>query len=100
MKQIFSQQTRQLADRHARYNKVFSSPQRVLILWLLMESEKTVSEIAEAIGASRPRTSQHLLIMKHGNILEAKRVQKYTYYRIVDNEFLKSYPLVSLCPKK
>jgi DNA-binding transcriptional ArsR family regulator len=78
--------------------KVFSNPNRVLILWLLMDTEKTVSEIARAIGASKPRTSQHLLLMKHGNILESHREQKNIYYRILDNSVLQDYPLLTKRP--
>ena len=93
MRSAFSKNERDLAEFHARYGKVFSSPQRVLILWLLADSEKTVSEIARAIGASLPRTSQHLLIMKNNKILESRRDRKNTYYRIVHNDFLQNYPV-------
>ena len=46
-----------LAQRQATLCKVFSSAQRVLILWFLIEGEHTVSEIAGALGASLPSTS-------------------------------------------
>ena len=91
MKSVFSKNTRKLASLHARFSKIFSSPQRVLILWLLADSERTVSEIADAIGVSRPRASQHLLIMKTNNILASRRDRKNIYYRIVYNKFLQDY---------
>lgn len=92
MKSVFSKNTRKLANLHARFSKIFSSPQRVLILWLLSDSEKTVSEIADAIGVSRPRASQHLLIMKTNNILASRRDRKNIYYSIVNNKLLQDYP--------
>jgi len=91
MKSDFSKHIRKLAKLYAEFNKIFSNPQRVLILWLLSDSEKTVSEIAKAIGASRPRTSQHLLLMKTNNILASRRDRKNIYYRIVYNKFLQDY---------
>lgn len=98
MKSILSKEIRQLAERHAMLGKVFSNPKRVLILWLLVDTEKTVSEIARAIGASKPRTSQHLLLMKHGNILESHRERRNIYYRIIDNDLLQAYPLLTKRP--
>jgi len=100
VRSAFSKNTRQLANLHARISKIFSNPQRVLILWLLVDSEKTVSEIAAAIGVSRPRASQHLLIMKTNNILASRRDQKNIYYRIVDNELLQDYPVLLNKPKE
>ena len=98
MKSIFSKEIRQLAEQQAMLGKVFSNPNRVLILWLLMDTEKTVSEIARAIGASKPRTSQHLLLMKHGNILESHREHRNIYYRIINNDILREYPLLTKWP--
>lgn len=91
MKSVFSKNTRKLANLYASFSKIFSSPQRVLILWLLTDSEKTVSEIANAIGVSRPRASQHLLIMKSNNVLVSRRDRKNIYYRVADDDFLETY---------
>ncbi|MFN8381810.1 MAG: metalloregulator ArsR/SmtB family transcription factor [Anaerolineales bacterium] len=99
MKPIFSKHTRKLAENHAKLGKVFCNPQRVLILWLLADSEKTVSEIADAIGTSRPRTSQHLFIMKSNNILASRRDRKNIYYRIVDNNLLQRYKVLLRGPE-
>ncbi len=92
MKPILSAEIQNLAEDYARLGKVFSNPQRILILWFLADKEKTVSEIAEAIRASKPRTSQHLLLMRRNNILESRRERKHIYYRIADNELLQSWP--------
>ena len=97
MKPTLSEEIQKLAEHQARLGKVFSSPQRVLILWLLTDREKTVSEIAEAIGASRPRTSQHLHLMKLSNILESHRERRNIYYRIADNEILQPCGDVNRC---
>lgn len=99
MKSDFSKHIRKLAKLYAEFNKIFSNPQRVLILWLLSDSEKTVSEIAKAIGASRPRTSQHLLLMKTNNILASRRDRKNIYYRVVDNKLLRDYPVLIQGPE-
>jgi DNA-binding transcriptional ArsR family regulator len=55
-----SAEVQSFAQRQAALCKVLSNPQRVLILWFLSTRERTVSEIADAIAASLPSTSQHL----------------------------------------
>lgn len=90
MKRTFSPETQELAEHQAAVCKVFSSAQRVLILWFLAEKERTVSEIAEAIGASLPSTSQHLHLMELSNILTSRREHQNVYYRIADNEMLQN----------
>ena len=90
----------ELAERQAMLCKVFSSAQRVLILWLLVEKEKTVSEIAESIGASLPSASQHLHLMELSNILESRRERQNIYYRIADNELLQNCLVLANRPKE
>jgi ArsR family transcriptional regulator, virulence genes transcriptional regulator len=89
MKSVFSPEIQGLAEHQAALCKVFGSAQRVLILWFLAERERTVSEIAEAISASLPSTSQHLHLMELNSILESRRERQNIYYRIADNELLR-----------
>jgi DNA-binding transcriptional ArsR family regulator len=99
MKPGFPIEIQELAERQAMLCKVFSSAQRVLILWLLAEKERTVSEIAEAIGASLPSTSQHLHLMGLNNVLESRREKQNIYYRIADNELLQNCLVLDNRPK-
>jgi DNA-binding transcriptional ArsR family regulator len=99
MKQTFSPEIQNLAERQATLCKVFSSPQRVLILWFLAEKERTVSEIAEAIGTSLPSASQHLHLMGLSNILESRWEHQNIYYRIADNELLQNCMILANRPK-
>jgi ArsR family transcriptional regulator, virulence genes transcriptional regulator len=89
----------ELAERQATLCKVFSSAQRILILWFLAEKEKTVSEIAEAIGASLPSTSQHLHLMELSQILVSRRERQNIYYRIADNALLQNCLVLANRPK-
>ena len=89
-----------LAQRQATLCKVFSSAQRVLILWFLVEREHTVSEIAGALGASLPSTSQHLHLMELNNILESRREKQNIYYRLADNDLLRNCLVLANLPKE
>ncbi len=99
MGQTLSSENQELAERQATLCKVFSNAQRVLILWLLAEKERTVSEIADAIGASLPSTSQHLHFMELSNILVSRRERQNIYYQLADNDLLRNCLVLANRPK-
>jgi DNA-binding transcriptional ArsR family regulator len=77
---------REWADNQAAVCSIFSNPTRVLILWTLADSEKSVGDIASTVGVSLPNTSQHLRLMKRNGILTSRREAQTIYYRIAENE--------------
>jgi DNA-binding transcriptional ArsR family regulator len=83
-----SEEIQKLAERQSALCRVFSNPQRILILWFLEEKERTVTEIAQAIGASMPSTSQHLRLMELSSIVESRREHQNIYYHVAENELL------------
>lgn len=99
MESGLSAEVQALAQRQATLCKVFSSAQRVLILWFLAERERTVSEIAGALGASLPSTSQHLHLMELNKVLESRREKQNIYYRLADNKLLRNYLFLANLPK-
>jgi DNA-binding transcriptional ArsR family regulator len=84
-----------LAERHAALFRILSNPQRILILWLLIGHERTVTAIAALIGASLPNTSQHLHLMELSDLVASRRQKQNIYYRLAPNEVLEKY-LVNL----
>jgi ArsR family transcriptional regulator, virulence genes transcriptional regulator len=99
MESVFPVEIQALAQRQAILCKVFSSAQRVLILWFLAEREHTVSEIAGTLGASLPCTSQHLHLMELNNILESRREKQNIYFRLADNDLLRHCLVLTNLPK-
>jgi len=100
MEPAFSAEVQALAQQQAALYKVFSSAQRVLILWFLAEKERTVSEIAAALSATLPSTSQHLRLMELNDILESRREKQNIYYRLAENDLLKNCLVLANMPKK
>lgn len=68
----------------AKLLKSIGSPHRLMILCLLMDGEKTVSEISEAIGAQQSLTSQHLTHLRLHGLVTVERRGQFAYYSIVD----------------
>jgi len=63
-------------------------------MWSLRDQERSVSEIAEEIGASMQNTSQHLRLMKAQRIVQSRRVGQTIYYQIAENEMVKNCPIL------
>lgn len=72
------------AEQAAEVLRSIGSPYRLMILCLLMESEKTVTEICEAIGARQSLTSQHLTRLRLDGLVKAERRGHFAYYSLTD----------------
>jgi len=95
----FSSDTLHQAERQATHCRVMGNPQRILILWFLAEGERTVTEIAEAIGASLPSTSHHLRILEFNKMVKTRREHQNIFYHLLDNETVKNCPALNNSPK-
>jgi DNA-binding transcriptional ArsR family regulator len=83
------------AERQAAHCRVMGNPLRIIILWLLAERERTVTEIAQAIGASLPSTSHHLRLLEFGDLVKSRREHHNIFYRLIDNELVKNCPALN-----
>ena len=68
----------------AKLLRSIGSPYRLMILCLLMDSEKTVTEISDAIGARQSLTSQHLTHLRLHGLVKAERRGHFAYYSLAD----------------
>ncbi len=62
--------------------KTLTNPKRIEILNVLKHHEKTVTELVEALGASKANVSQHLAVMRHKGILTTRREGVNIFYRV------------------
>jgi len=70
------------AEEAAKVLRSIGSPYRLMILCLLFDSEKTVSEISDAIGARQSLTSQHLTRLRLDGLVKAERRGHFAYYSL------------------
>ena len=75
---------RTAAAEAAKLLRSIGSPYRLMILCLLMESEKTVGEISEAIGARQSLTSQHLTHLRLHGLVQVERRGHFAYYSLAE----------------
>ena len=75
---------REHAAMLARFFYGLDDPTRVLILQLLLDGEKTVSELVRALGSSQGRVSTHLGCLRHCGYVRTRREGRNVYYRLAD----------------
>ena len=71
--------------RVAELLKQVSDPTRLQVLMLLSEKERNVSELCADLGTqSQPAVSHHLALLRHGRLIEPRRVGKHNFYGLTD----------------
>lgn len=76
---------RQRAEVLARFFRGLDDPTRVLILELLLDGEKRVSELVELIGSPQGRISSHLGCLRWCGYVATRRAGRGVYYRLADD---------------
>jgi ArsR family transcriptional regulator, cadmium/lead-responsive transcriptional repressor len=72
------------ANLLARFFKGLDDPTRVLILLLLLDGEKSVSELVARIGSPQGRISTHLGCLRWCGYVITRRSGRNVYYRLAD----------------
>ncbi|OGK17482.1 hypothetical protein A2774_05555 [Candidatus Roizmanbacteria bacterium RIFCSPHIGHO2_01_FULL_39_12c] len=84
----------QLFKLHSELLKALSHPKRLEIIQLLRDKKLTVSEIQEMLDLPQANLSQHLMVMRDAEVVEAKRNGKQIYYRLAHKNFIKASDLL------
>jgi rhodanese-related sulfurtransferase len=74
----------QLYAQFARIGKALASPQRLELLDLLAQGERTVEDLAREVALSVANASQHLKILRQAQLVETRREGLYVYCRLAD----------------
>jgi DNA-binding transcriptional ArsR family regulator/rhodanese-related sulfurtransferase len=73
-----------LYGQFARIGKALASPQRLEILELLAQGERTVDSLAGEIGLSLANASQHLQALRQAGLVEGRKQGLFVHYRLTD----------------
>jgi DNA-binding transcriptional ArsR family regulator len=87
----------QLYAQLARIGKALASPQRLELLDLLAQGERTVEDLAHEAALSIANASQHLQVLRQAHLVETRKEGVYVYYRLADQsvyQFWRSLRLV------
>ena len=73
-----------LFGEFARIGKALSNPHRLQLIEVLAQGERTVEQLAEAIGFPVPNVSQHLQVLKAAMLVSVRREGLYAHYSLAD----------------
>ena len=79
-----------------KFFKVFGNEERVKLLHCL-KKKKSVGDLLFSCNLSQSALSQHLKVLKDGNVVTSERDGKFIYYKIKDKRIL---TIVNLLLKK
>ena len=91
----FVQATKQrLFELHAELCGMMANPKRLAILETLHSGEKSVSSIAESLGASISTVSQHLRLLRDKNVVVARKEGQTVFYSLRDPRMVDACNLI------
>src|SRR5579859_8236741 len=73
-----------LYAQFARVGKALASPQRLELLDLLAQGERTVEDLAREAALSIANASQHLRLLRQARMVDSRKEGLYVYYRLAD----------------
>jgi len=71
-----------LFELQSQICRTLAHPKRLQIIELLKTGEKTVSDLAEALGTQIPNVSQHLQMLRQTRLVVARREGANVYYSL------------------
>jgi DNA-binding transcriptional ArsR family regulator len=74
------------AARACNLLKAMANPTRLMVLCQIAEGEKSVGELAQAVGQSQSGLSQHLTVLRLKHLVVARRVGQTILYSLASEE--------------
>ncbi len=81
-------------QRYAAIGRALSDPKRLCVLETLAAGERSVSDLSRDVGCQVPNMSQHLAVLRHAGLVQARREGSTIYYRLADARVLEAYRLI------
>lgn len=72
------------AETASQLLKAIASPVRLMLLCALVDGEKSVSELTEALDLRQAMVSQHLARLRQEGLVATRREAQSVYYSIAD----------------
>jgi ArsR family transcriptional regulator len=79
-----SDQTLATYRAHADLCKVLTDPKRLMVLDALRSGERSVGQLADALGITLPNASQHLAVLRAAGLVDGRRAGTTVLYRLAE----------------
>lgn len=87
-------QLNQVAERAAGLLGCMANPDRLMLLCMLVEAEKNVSQLRDLTGIEQPTLSQQLTVLRTEGLVQTRKQGKYVYYRLANQDVLRIMSLL------
>ncbi len=88
------QDLNEAADKASVFLKSLGNAHRLRILCLIMEQERPVGDLAEAVGLAQSAVSQHLARMRQEGLIKSRRDGQTIYYQLADKNVARMIKLL------
>jgi ArsR family transcriptional regulator len=79
---------------HSRICQALADPKRVLLLYLLVDGAKCVSELVDSMGVPQPTVSRHLGVLRERDLVQTERRGTSVYYALADRRIIDALDLM------
>lgn len=73
---------------HTHICEGLGDPKRVLILYILSEKPRNVTELTQALGVSQPTVSHHLKILRERELVASEKNGTVVTYSLADDRII------------
>lgn len=81
-------------ELHAAICGVLTDPKRLRLINELRAGERSVSDLAEAIGCSLPNVSQHLAVMRTAGLVRTRRIGRRVLYELAEPDLVEACDII------
>ena len=94
MELVTEQLEQEIKLLHTHICEGMGDPKRVLILYLLADQPRNVTELTEALGVSQPTVSHHLKLLRDRCLVKAEREGTSIYYSLADQRIIEALDIM------
>jgi len=76
---------REQVDLAVEVFRMLADPTRMRILWVLLDSERSVNEIAQVLGKPQSAVSQHLAKLRLARLVLPRKHGAQVFYRVAND---------------
>jgi DNA-binding transcriptional ArsR family regulator len=88
------QLAQEVTHLHADLCSALADPNRILLLYALVEKPHSVNELSSAVGISQPATSRHLKMLRERGLVNATRQGQSVEYALADPRLIEALDLL------
>jgi DNA-binding transcriptional ArsR family regulator len=80
----------EVSQLHADICSALADPKRILLIYALAESPRSVNDLAEMLGISQPATSRNLKVLREQGLVASIRQGTTLEYRLTDTRLVEA----------